>query len=195
MDVSVRESATLALAKYDMTFEANPQGMQPTKMMPADISGGKLKTFVRLQPTSGIIENWKNTPKATAFGDLNTSWKSEICMVEPIPNMINWSNGIINILNLVSPYPMKGSGNCKVKTTAAMIHKVNENPLRDSLVCVEKAISAMPMIHKIPAQDASEKSKPISIIDAPEMDNNLKLFFIIGFAVFVWADARHFFKG
>ena len=60
MDVSVSERATLALAKYDMTFEANPQGMQPTKMMPADISDGKVKTFVRPHPTSGIIENWKN---------------------------------------------------------------------------------------------------------------------------------------
>ena len=60
MDVSVSERATLALAKYDMTFDANPQGMQPTKMMPADISDGKVKTFVRPHPTSGIIENWKN---------------------------------------------------------------------------------------------------------------------------------------
>jgi hypothetical protein len=52
------------------------------------------------------------------------------------------------------------------------------------------------MIHKIPAQDASEKSKPISIIEAPEMDKNLKLFFIvIGFTVFMRTDARHFFKG
>jgi hypothetical protein len=33
------------------------------------------------------------------------------------------------------------------------------------------------------------------IMVAPEMDNNLKLFFIIGFAVFMRTDARHFFKG
>ena len=91
---------------------------------------------------------------------------------------------------------MKGVGNCSVKTTAATIHKVNEKPFNDSLVCVDSAISAMPMIHKIPAQDASEKSKPISIIEAPEMDKNLKLFFIvIGFTVFMRTDARHFFKG
>ena len=90
---------------------------------------------------------------------------------------------------------MKGVGNCKVKTTAAMIHKVNEKPFRDSFARVDKAISAKPMIHKIPAQDVSEKSKPMVIINAPEMDNNLKLFFIIGFAVFMWTYARHFFKG
>jgi len=169
--------------------------MQPTKMMPADISGGKLNTFVKPQPTNGMMENWKNTPKATAFGDFNTSWKSEICMVDPMPNMINCSNGIINILNFTSPKPMKGVGNCSVKTTAAMIHRVNEKPFNDSLVWVERAISATPMIHKIPAQEVSEKISPIIIMVAPEMDNNLKLFFIIGFAVFMRTNARHFFKG
>ena len=178
-----------------MTFEANPQGIQPTNMIPAEISDGKLKTFVRLHPTSGMIENWKNTPKATAFGDFKTSWKSEICMVDPIPNIINWSNGIINILNFISPYPTNGVGNCSVKTTAATIHKVNEKPFNDSLVWVERAINATPMIHKIPAQEESEKISPSSIMAAPEMDNNLKLFFIIGFAVFVRTDARHFFEG
>lgn len=169
--------------------------MQPTKMMPADISGGKLNAFVKPQPTNGMMENWKNTPKATAFGDFNTSWKSEICMVDPIPNMINCSNGIINILNFISPKPMKGVGNCSVKTTAAMIHRVNEKPFNDSLVWVEMAISATPIIHKIPAQEVSEKISPRIMIDAPEIDNNLNLFFIIGFAVFMWTYARHFFKG
>ena len=178
-----------------MTFEANPQGMQPTNMIPADISGGKWKNFVMLHPTNGMMENWKNTPKATAFGDFKTSWKSEICMVDPIPNIISWSNGIINILNLTSPYPMNGVGNCRVKTTAATIHKVNENPFIDSLVCEDKAMSDIPIIHKIPAQEESEKISPRIMMDAPEMDNILKLFFIIGFAVFVWTDARHFFKG
>lgn len=90
---------------------------------------------------------------------------------------------------------MNGAGNCNVNTTAAMIHSVNEKPFNDSLVWVEMAISATPMIHKIPAQEVSEKISPISIMVAPEMDNNLKLFFIIGFAVFMWTYARHFFKG
>ena len=90
---------------------------------------------------------------------------------------------------------MNGVGNCNVNTTAAIIHKVNEKPFNDSLVWVEMAISATPMIHKIPAQEVSEKISPISIMVAPEMDNNLKLFFIIGFTVFMWTYARHFFKG
>jgi hypothetical protein len=47
----------------------------------------------------------------------------------------------------------------------------------------------------MPAQEESEKISPRSIMAAPEMDNNLKLFFIIGFAVFVRTDARHFFEG
>ena len=74
---------------------------------------------------------------------------------------------------------MNGSGNCKVKITAAMIHKVNENPFSDSLVCEDKAMSDIPMIHRIPAQEESEKRSPIRMIEAPEMDNNLKLFFIV----------------
>ena len=60
---------------------------------------------------------------------------------------------------------------------------------------MERAINATPIIHKIPAQEESEKISPRIMMDAPEMDNILKLFFIIGFAVFVWTDARHFFKG
>ena len=90
---------------------------------------------------------------------------------------------------------MNGAGNCNVNTTAAMIQSVNEKPFNDSLVWVEMAMSATPIIHKIPAQDVSEKISPMVIMVAPEMDNNLKLFFIIGFAVFMWTYARHFFKG
>jgi hypothetical protein len=103
-------------------------------------------------------------------------------MADPIPNIINWSNGIINILNFTSPYPMNGVGNCKVKTTAATIHKVNQNPLSDSLVCVDKAMRATPTIHKIPDQDESESKRPKMIRLAPEITKNLKLFFmVVGF--------------
>ena len=76
-----------------------------------------------------------------------------------------------------------------------MIHSVNEKPFNDSLVWVERAINATPMIHKIPAQEESENMSPRIMMDAPEMDSKLKLFFIIGFAVFVRTDARHFFEG
>ena len=55
-EVNVNESATLALAKYDMTLDARPQGIQATKMIPAEISGGKVKIFVMLQPTTGMME-------------------------------------------------------------------------------------------------------------------------------------------
>ena len=41
--VSVTESATFALAMYDITFDASPLGQQPTKIIPAAISLGKLK--------------------------------------------------------------------------------------------------------------------------------------------------------
>ena len=86
---------------------------------------------------------------------------------------------------------MNGVGNCKVKTTAATIQKVNENPFRDSFMCVDKAISATPMIHKKEAHEASEKNSPRSNMETPEMDNRLKLFFIkIGFAVFMRTEQR-----
>jgi hypothetical protein len=109
-------------------------------------------------------------------------------MVEPIPNMINWSKGIINILNFTSPYPINGVGNCSVKTTAAIIHKVNEKPRKDSLVWVAIAMRATPKIPKIPAQELSENSIPSKIKTVPEMDRSLKLFFmVIGFTVFMGA--------
>ena len=57
MEVIVMESATLALAIYAITFEANPLGEQPIKMMPAAISSGKLKIEAIVKPKIGIIAN------------------------------------------------------------------------------------------------------------------------------------------
>jgi len=57
MDVSVNDRATLALAMYDITFEAKPQGIQPTNIIPAAISGGNVKILVKPNPTNGMMVN------------------------------------------------------------------------------------------------------------------------------------------
>ncbi len=88
---------------------------------------------------------------------------------------------------------MKGAGNCSVNTTAATIQSVNENPRNDSFRCVDKAINAIPRIQSNEAQEESENIRPSRIIEIPEMDSILKLFFIsIDFAVFMWTEAGHF---
>ena len=57
VDIVVTETdkARFALARYDMTLEARPLGQQPTRMIPAAISLGKLKRFATPKPTSGIM--------------------------------------------------------------------------------------------------------------------------------------------
>src|ERR1035437_375097 len=51
----VTANARLALARNDITFDANPLGTQPIKMIPAEISGGKWKRPAIVKPTRGII--------------------------------------------------------------------------------------------------------------------------------------------
>ena len=50
----VTARARLALASRDITLEANPLGTQPISIIPADISGGKLKTLVMTKAIKGI---------------------------------------------------------------------------------------------------------------------------------------------
>jgi hypothetical protein len=128
IEVRVRDKATFALAKYDMTFEAKPHGIQPTRMMPAAISVGKSNNLVNPHPTKGIMVNWKKTPRTTALGERITSAKSPIFIVDPIPNMMICRRGMMKILNLNSPIPTKGSGKMSVKMTAAMMLNVNSKP-------------------------------------------------------------------
>ena len=51
----VTARARLALAIYDITFEASPLGTHPIRIIPALISGVKLKMLAMPKPTSGII--------------------------------------------------------------------------------------------------------------------------------------------
>ena len=74
---------------------------------------------------------------------------------------------------------MNGAGNCKVRITAAIIHKVNEKPFNDSLKWVDRAMSATPRTPVIPAHEEAEKRRLISSKPAPEIEKMLKLFFIV----------------
>jgi len=53
--VRVIDSARFALARNDITLEASPLGEDPTNIIPAAISGGKLKTVAIATPTAGIM--------------------------------------------------------------------------------------------------------------------------------------------
>ena len=53
--VTVTESAKLAFARKHITLEARPLGQQPTRMIPAATSSGKLNNLATVKPTSGII--------------------------------------------------------------------------------------------------------------------------------------------
>ena len=55
--VKVTDKARFALAKNDITLDASPLGEEPTKMIPAAISGGKLNSIASETPMIGIIEN------------------------------------------------------------------------------------------------------------------------------------------
>ena len=55
--VKVTDNARFALAKNDITLDAKPLGEDPTSIIPAAISGGKLKSKAMETPTKGIIVN------------------------------------------------------------------------------------------------------------------------------------------
>ena len=84
----VTESATLAFAKYTITFEAVPPGQLATKIRPTAKKGGRSKRIAKIQPKKGITVNCKKTPKTTHFGVLSTWLKSLHWRVSPMPNII-----------------------------------------------------------------------------------------------------------
>ena len=94
--VIVTDSARLALARYDITLEAMPLGEQPTKIIPAAISGGKPLNLANVKPSSGIIIKWLPTPINTPFGILITPAKSLRPMDVPMPNIISCKSGVIS---------------------------------------------------------------------------------------------------
>ena len=57
MAVRVTDNARLALAMKDITFDAKPLGEEPTKMIPAAISGGNPKDEAIEIPIIGMIVN------------------------------------------------------------------------------------------------------------------------------------------
>ena len=55
--VRVSDKAKFDLEMNDITLEAKPLGEQPTKMIPAAISGGRLEAQAKPKPTKGIMVN------------------------------------------------------------------------------------------------------------------------------------------
>ena len=51
----VTARARFAFARSDITFEANPLGTHPTRIIPAAISGGKLNIRVIAKAINGMI--------------------------------------------------------------------------------------------------------------------------------------------
>ena len=86
-----------------MTFDAKPLGEQPTKMIPAAISGGRPDATAKPKPTIGMIENWQIKPINMPLGILPTRTKSCTLMDVPIPNMMIINKGTINDLRSTPP--------------------------------------------------------------------------------------------
>src|SRR5690606_2876247 len=94
-DVMATDKAKSPRAKKVMTFDAVPPGQQPTKITPTATSGGSASTVANTQASAGIIMNCPKTPINTVMGRRNTSAKSALDKVSPIPNIISPSKGTI----------------------------------------------------------------------------------------------------
>ena len=108
--VRVSDKAKFDLEIKDITFEASPLGEQPTKIIPACISGGKFVKEANVYPTIGIIVNWQITPINTPFGIFMMPTKSLNCMEQPIPNMMIINNGTMSPLRSKPPISEKIPG-------------------------------------------------------------------------------------
>ena len=81
------ESATSPPAIYVITLLAVPPGQQPTRITPSASSVGSFKIIQRVQAISGMIVYCDTNPISTSFGLENTTLKSSIRIVSPIPNI------------------------------------------------------------------------------------------------------------
>ncbi len=110
-----------------MTFEASPLEHDPIRMIPAAISGGKLKTLVNPTPTSGITEKWQTMPTSTPRGLERIPTKSLIRICVPIPNITICTTNRINhgLRRSKSPHFRNTPGTIIAAVTAAMIQAVN----------------------------------------------------------------------
>ena len=72
---------------------ASPLGEEPTRMIPAAISGGNPKVVAMAKPTMGMMVNWQTSPMRTPLGILITPAKSRKLIWDPIPNMMICNRG------------------------------------------------------------------------------------------------------
>ena len=81
------ESATSPFDRYVITFDDVPPGQVPTRTTPAIRAGSRLKILLNKNARIGIIRNCARQPQKMSFGRVNTSLKSSILRVSPIPNI------------------------------------------------------------------------------------------------------------
>ena len=92
--VMITESATSAFAIKLMTLLAVLPGAHPTRINPAENSGGSELYLASLEANRGIIVNWDTNPSNTNCGCKNTLLKSSAVRVMPINVMVTTSAGV-----------------------------------------------------------------------------------------------------
>ena len=86
--VKLTESATLAFAIKQTTFEAVPPGQQATKTSPITKSIGRSKSRASAYPKKGMMVYCSPTPSKINFGIFRTREKSSILRVKPMLNIM-----------------------------------------------------------------------------------------------------------
>ena len=110
------ESATSPPAIYVITLLAVPPGQQPTRITPSASSVGSFKIIQRVQAISGMIVYCDTNPITTSFGLENTTLKSSIRIVSPIPNIATPRNTEVYLVVHAKPSRQK-----KASTENAMM--------------------------------------------------------------------------
>ena len=110
------ESATSPPAIYVITLLAVPPGQQPTMITPSANSVGSFKIIQRVQAISGMIVYCDTNPISTSFGLENTTLKSSIRIVSPIPNIATPRNTEVYLVVHAKPSRQK-----KASTENAMM--------------------------------------------------------------------------
>jgi hypothetical protein len=108
-------------------LKQHPPGELPIRIIPAAISGSKLKNDAKAKPANGIVVYCRKIPINTGSGILKTRVKSEIFRVVPMPNIIICMSGTINIIKSIPNHSPKAMGYNKAHATKTKTQTVNAN--------------------------------------------------------------------
>ena len=89
INVHIIDSATSALHKYEIKFDAVPPGQLPRIIIPKAYSDGMVKIWIKKYAVSGITVNWRKTVIKIICGFKSTFLIWEKFKVIPIPNITN----------------------------------------------------------------------------------------------------------